>query len=148
MESLYTPKIWKKQDTILVNLPYNDFDQNASAHFKEMIEILIAKQTFYSLILDFSNVLLVDSTGYAAIVQAFNLCASKDLKLLLCSLKENIVETINKKGLNTMLEVYDNVHSALDIATNYSYVRQQQEKTLKGMQSIFGDPFEERVEYQ
>ncbi len=148
MESHYTPKIWKKQDTILVNLPYDDFDQNASVHFKEMIETLVEKQQFYCLILDFSNVVLVDTTGYAAIVQAFNLCSSKDLKLLLCSLRENIEVAINKKGLNTMLEVSESVHSALDVATSYSYVRQQQEKTLKGMQSIFGDPFEERVEYQ
>lgn len=147
MQTPYNPKIWKKQETILVNLPYNDFDQNASEHFKTMMTTLISKHNCHSIILDFSNIVLIDGTGLAALVFAFNSCSQKDIKLIICSMKENIVDVVTKKGLDTMLEIFKNIHDAVDMATSYSYIIKKRDKHLKDMESIFGDPFEESISY-
>lgn len=147
MVACYSPKIWKKQDTILINLPYNDFDLSASEHFKQMVNTIISKHKCYSIILDFSNVILIDGNGLAAIVNAFNACSNKDIKLILCSLKDTIVDVIAKKGINAMLDIFDSIHDAVDVATSYSYLRQRSIEQLKGMESVFGDPFEESISY-
>jgi len=147
MNTSYEPQIWKKQDTILVKLPYVDFDHNASEHFKLMITSLIEKHDCYSLILDFSTVMLVDGIGLAALISAFNSCSAKDIKLLLCALKPSIVEVIKDKGIDTMVEIFDNMHEALDDATNDSFLRQKRDNVSKSFEDVFGASFEENIKY-
>ncbi|MGD9580488.1 MAG: STAS domain-containing protein [Vampirovibrionia bacterium] len=147
MNKSYDPQIWKKQDTILVKLPYVDFDQNASEHFKLMISSLIEKHECYSLILDFTNVMLVDGIGLASLLSAFNVCSEKDIKLLLCTLKPSIADLVKDKGLDTMVDIFDNMHEALDEATNNSFLRQKRDDVAKSFEDVFGASFEENIKY-
>lgn len=147
MENTYTPQIWRKQETILVKLPYSDFDFNASEHFRPMVINLISKFNCKYLVLDFSNVVLIDGVGLAAIVFCLHTCVDKDIKLLVCSLKNNLLDIINKKGLTSMLEVFNSFHEALDMVTYYSNLDQKHHKTSKDIESVFGNISEEDINY-
>jgi anti-anti-sigma factor len=139
-------KIWKKQDTILVNLPYNDFDASSSNHFKGMLAKLFNNHDFKCLIFDFSNVVLVDGNGLASIVLALSACEELGIKLIVCSLNNNIMDLINAKGLNSILDIFDNVHGALDMATYYSSIDNKQDKTSVDIENVFGNIFEENID--
>jgi len=147
MDNEFTPKIWKKQDTILIRLPYNDLDAHASEHFKGMVEDIIAAYTFKCLILDFSDVVLLDGTGLASIVYTLNVCSANGIKLILATLRPNIVEMIAKKGIPALLEIFGTVHDALDAATKYTSIDELSNKSLKSMENVFGNPFEEDIKY-
>lgn len=141
------PKIWKKQDTILVNLPYKDLDPSGSDNFKSLVENLLDSQAFCSLILDFSNIMLVDATGMAAVVYAHNLCSSNNIKLILTSVRDNIKTSMESKGMTGIIEIYDNIHQALDAATSYAYTRQKETESAKSFENVFGGSFEEKIDY-
>lgn len=144
MNQCYSPRIWKKDETILIKLPYEDFDSNASIHFRSMIDGIITNYPCLFVILDFSNVMLIDGTGLAALVYALNKCADNDLKLVICSLKENVHSNVTAKGINSLLDVFANVHSALDSATQYIDLHH---RSTKSIQNVFGFPTEEDISY-
>lgn len=143
MVKTFSPQIWKKQDTILVSLPYDDFDQTASQHFKEMVHAITEKYRFNCLIIDFSRVMLIDATGLAAVVQALNTCSAKNIKLIVSSLRQNLFEIMNNRGILSLVEFFDNVHDALDSATKFASMQESIMKRTKSLETVFGNPFEE-----
>lgn len=144
MDQTYSPRIWKKEETILVKLPYEDFDSNASHHFRVMIDNLITRYSCLYIILDFSSIVLIDSTGLASIVYALNKCTENNLKLVLCSLRENVHAQVKARGITSLLDVYSNIHSALDSATQYIALHQ---RTSNSTPNVFGFPMEEKITY-
>lgn len=143
----FKPKIWKKQDTVLVNLPYRDFDPVSSEHYKAMVANLINSYKFCSLIVDFSSIMLVDATGMAAIVHAHNLCSSQNIKIILTSVRDNIKSALESKGITSMIDIYDNIHDALDMAMSYAYTRQKELELAQSFENVFGESFEEKIDY-
>jgi anti-anti-sigma regulatory factor len=112
-----------------------------------MVEKVVEAYPCNCIIIDFASVVLVDSEGVAAIMFSYHACAAKEIRLLACSIRPNVFEMLAKKGVTSLVEVFPNVHAALDAATEYTSLNQSRQQKAQSMESIFGDPAEESIQY-
>lgn len=83
------------------------------ARFKHSLEEQIDTGMRW-IILDLSDVPLMDSSALGTIIMAFLKLKEKKGKLVLLHAQENIINILNITKLNTLFEVYDNMQTALN----------------------------------
>lgn len=131
-------KIWQKDQTILVKVMPSDFDRATSVDLKPLVECLLKKYSFETIVLDFSHVVLIDGAALAEVISALNLCNSQNKQLTLCSLNSNIRELINSKGLFSLFEMHRSTREALEAAKKYDALNKQLFKATSHMEAFFG----------
>lgn len=133
----------KKQDAVIVTINKSDFDYELSQHFKNIIVNLIVKYPLETLIIDFSNVTLIDGYGLATLIFCNRSCENKEIKMIVCCLKESVLLLVRQKAIDKIIEITENVHSALDIGSSLSRIKQKFVKCAKNIEDVFGNPFDD-----
>ena len=83
------------------------------ARFRHAVEEQINSNVSW-IILDLSEVPLMDSSALGTIIMAFLKLKEKKGKLVLLYVQKSILEILNITKLNSMFEIYDNMQSAFD----------------------------------
>jgi anti-sigma B factor antagonist len=83
------------------------------ARFKQAIEEQINSNINW-LILDLSEVPLMDSSALGTIIMAFLRLKERKGKIVLLYAQKSILEVLNITKLDTLFEIYDNMQMAID----------------------------------
>lgn len=116
----------KAEKYTILKLEEEKLDSTIAPELKsELINIHTAGAL--NIILDFSSVKYVDSSGLSAILVANRLCESTDGSLVLCHLNEHVNKLITISQLTSILNILPTKQEAID-----SVFLNELEKDLKG----------------
>ena len=116
----------KAEKYTILKLEEEKLDSTIAPELKsELINIHTAGAL--NIILDFSSVKYVDSSGLSAILVANRLCESTDGSLVLCHLNEHVNKLITISQLTSVLNILPTKQEAID-----SVFLNELEKDLKG----------------
>lgn len=90
-----------------------NFDIAASQQFDEKVSALIGEGA-QNIILDFSEVPFVASTGLRMILKAAQGMKAKDGLLRLCCVNATVMEVFQMTGFDTILSIFDTFDAARD----------------------------------
>ncbi|MEW5819648.1 MAG: STAS domain-containing protein [Cyanobacteriota bacterium] len=136
-------KIFKKEDSLLVKLPNSDFDSRFSFCYKQTIKQILAKHNCKALILDFSNIDMIDKDGLASLIYTLKIACSKGITLLTCCFNDNIIEAYDHSGLKSIIDFAKSIKEAFIMAEGMLELRQMEDHMSRLMGNIFGYPLEE-----
>lgn len=83
---------------------------NASAVKDQLIEQF--NEGCKCLILDFNGLLFIDSTGFGALVSAYNHANNMYAKITLCNIPKDTMELVKITKLDQIFEIYDSLETA------------------------------------
>ncbi len=81
--------------------------------FQKILNSLLA-DNLKTIILDFENVLMIDSATIGYLFRIYKLSLQNDFKLKLVALNSKIYETLEIMGLERLFDFYDNLKEAVD----------------------------------
>ena len=81
--------------------------------FQKVLNTLL-QNTLNALILDFKDVLMIDSATIGYLFKIYKLSLEKNFKLKLVSLNEKNYETLTIMGLDRLFDFYDNKDDAVE----------------------------------
>jgi len=83
------------------------------SNFQKILNLLL-NDNLSTIILDFENVLMIDSATIGYLFKIYKLSLSKDFKLKMISLNSKIFQTLEIMGLERLFDFYDNEKEAVD----------------------------------
>lgn len=137
--------VLKKDLIILIRLPSGDFDYDFSQKFRQFLPQTLIKYQCNSVILDFSNISMLDSDGIATLIYTLRLCSSKGQNLLICSTNDSVRTTMIYKGLVNLIQVIHEASEAIEIAEKFNEVKIIEQQISRNFGNIFGYPQEENM---
>lgn len=137
--------VYKLRDNIVIKLPYKDFDFNASENYRALLPGYTRKVENSVLILDFSNVIMIDGNGLAALLYTMHVCSEKGIKVIICNLNEVSLNLLKSKGIDKLLDTAHNLKEATEISEKYAEMSVLFNQTSKSLEDIFGSPGQENI---
>jgi anti-anti-sigma factor len=137
---------FKKETSLLIKLPFTDFDEINASIFKKTVTELMIKHPSNALILDFSNVSFSDADGIASITYLWRICSNKNMNMFLCGMNNALFSIINTKGIDKIIEVVDTYKQALQIQEKNDSIREYANFSAQRLEDIFGNIFENTSE--
>ena len=102
----------KIQDIIFCKVE-GEININTSPQLRKSFEDLI-KSGSKKIIIDFSSVLYIDSSGLATLIELFQRLKKTDGKLRICNMSERVRNVFEVTKLHKLFEIYDNRDLALE----------------------------------
>jgi anti-sigma B factor antagonist len=105
--------ITNKEREILILKLKGRLDTNASMEFEQQVEESINSRT-KNMIIDFSDLEYICSSGLRVIIQAAKKLKSLQGELVLCSMEDYIQEVFEISGFDTFLKIFTSKDEALN----------------------------------
>ena len=102
----------KIQDIIFCKVE-GEININTSPQLRKSFEDLI-KSGSKKIIIDFSSVLYIDSSGLATLIELFQRLKKTDGKLRICNMSERVRNVFEVTKLHKLFEIYDSRDLALE----------------------------------
>jgi anti-anti-sigma factor len=132
----------KIHNNLVVKLPYKEFDDSHVEDYKTLIKYIIHQHTFKTLILDLSEVYLVDKVALGCLVYTWHLCEKQQRFLIMSNSNNHIQTLLEQKGLSSLIETSPTVKEALVTADYNEYLTKKLKIVQKTIELIFGIPFD------
>ncbi|MBQ3181690.1 MAG: anti-sigma F factor antagonist [Clostridia bacterium] len=105
-------KVNIRKNTVLASL-YGELDHHTAKEVKTLIEEVIKNNQVNNLVLDFSNLSFMDSSGIGVIVGRYKLISSLGGRIAIVGAKGNVKRLLYMSGINKIVEVFDCTDHAL-----------------------------------
>ena len=86
--------------------PSGILDASESQEFRQEITEIIADSGAKIVLVDFQNVTFMDSSGLGALVLAFKALRAADIKLVICSINEQVRILFELTGMDKVFEIF------------------------------------------
>jgi anti-sigma B factor antagonist len=73
----------------------------------------LVDQGYQTLILDFKDINFIDSSGLGILIAIYNHANNRDCRFIICNLSNEVVHLLKLTRLDQVLEIFDNVDSAV-----------------------------------
>lgn len=90
-----------------------DVDNLVSESYKNKLDTIINENKFKKVIMDFSNVTFIDSSGLGLILGRYNQLRKMNGSLYVCGVNKQTEKIFNIAGIWTIIDKYDNINNAL-----------------------------------
>lgn len=90
-----------------------DVDNLVSENYKNKLETLIKENKYKKVIMDFSNVTFIDSSGLGLILGRYNQLKKMNGTLYVCGVNKQTEKIFNIAGIWTIIDKYDSINHAL-----------------------------------
>lgn len=96
--------LFKKERETLTAYLSGDIDHHSTKTIRQEIDLEISKQMPRELILDFSHVNFMDSSGVGLVMGRYKLCLMYCCKVVLTAMPKNVYKIMNLSGLVGLVE--------------------------------------------
>ncbi|MEA5620306.1 STAS domain-containing protein [Cronbergia sp. UHCC 0137] len=83
------------------------FNSNTSSEFQQNIAEIVQTNTKIVLV-DFQNVIFMDSSGLGALILAFKALKKANIKMVLCSINQQVKILFELTSMDDIFEIYPN----------------------------------------
>ena len=90
-----------------------DVDNLVCESYKNKLETIIDENKYKKVIMDFSNVTFIDSSGLGLILGRYNQLKKHNGALYICGLNKQTEKIFNIAGIWTIIDKYDSIEHAL-----------------------------------
>lgn len=90
-----------------------DVDNLVSENYKNKLETIINENKYKKVIMDFSNVTFIDSSGLGLILGRYNQLKKTNGTLYVCGVNKQTEKIFNIAGIWTIVDKYDSINHAL-----------------------------------
>ena len=104
----------KKVNTLVVDL-IGELDHHYADLVRTKIDDRIDRDDIRNVVLNFSEVTFMDSSGIGAIVGRYKRIKNKKGKLCIANSRDNVSKVLELSGLLKVIDYYDNVTEALEV---------------------------------
>lgn len=104
----------KKVNTLVVDL-IGELDHHYADLVRTKIDDRIDRDNIRNVVLNFSEVTFMDSSGIGAIVGRYKRIKNKKGKLCIANSRDNVSKVLELSGLLKVIDYYDNVTEALEV---------------------------------
>ena len=105
---------FKNNDKNLIVYLSGELDHHSSQEVREKIDDKIDEKSLQKVILDFSEVTFMDSSGIGVLIGRYKKLSMKDAKLCVINLKESVKRVFELSGMLKIIKVYNNLEEALE----------------------------------
>lgn len=130
---------------LVISLKADEQNTSTQRYFKIPFARTLRDTAPQGVILDFSEVSLLDSVEIAQIIYAWRYCNKKNIKLVLTNLSSNILSVLTQKGLHKLLDVFATVNIAIQQIETYLYVEARRNRNVDGLDRVFGSLFDNHM---
>ncbi|MBE6030065.1 MAG: STAS domain-containing protein [Clostridiales bacterium] len=102
-------------DNILIAAVKGDIDHHNAKFMREEIDRTYEVFSGKHIILDFSGVPFVDSSGIGMILGRYNVVKENGGKLIICGVSEYMRKILHMSGIFTIIQAYESVSEAINI---------------------------------
>jgi stage II sporulation protein AA (anti-sigma F factor antagonist) len=106
-------KISYKGSTLIASI-VGDLDHHSAEYIREKIDSELIKATTKNLIIDFSKVTFMDSSGIGVIMGRYKNIQKLNGKLSVANVSDQVMRIFEMSGLLKIIPAYDNIDVALD----------------------------------
>jgi len=99
-------KVNVRKNTVIASL-YGELDHHTAKEVKTLIEEIIKNNQVNNLVLDFSNLSFMDSSGIGVIVGRYKLISSLGGRIAIAGAKGNITKLLHLSGIDKIIESFD-----------------------------------------
>ncbi|MCX7594800.1 MAG: STAS domain-containing protein [Fischerella sp.] len=96
-----------KNSSVKVLQPSGSLDASKSQEFRDKITEILESGA-KTVLIDFQNVTFMDSSGFGAVVLALKILRAADIKLVLCSLNEQVRLLFELTDMDKVFEIFPN----------------------------------------
>ena len=96
----------------VVMYPEGELDQYAAAELKSKIDIEMENSLKKNLIIDLSDVLLMDSSGIGLIIGRYKILRARGGNIAVCSAKGSVRKVLMLSGIEKIIPYYENKDEA------------------------------------
>jgi len=100
-----------KKQTLVVSLR-GELDHHTSKEVKNMIEEVIKNKNVKNLVLDFSHLSFMDSSGIGVVIGRYKLIHSIGGRMAIACATRPVSKILAMSGINRLIEMYDSVDTA------------------------------------
>lgn len=104
---------FEKNNDILIAALNGELDHNSANEVRIKIDDRIDRDDITKVILNFSNVTFMDSSGIGAVVGRYKKVKNRDGKLCIAGTSKNVDKIFNLAGLYKLINKYDTVDEAV-----------------------------------
>ncbi|MGD9581406.1 MAG: hypothetical protein AB7V50_08530 [Vampirovibrionia bacterium] len=127
--------IYKHSDTLIIRFPELSYDCVVSKQVKASLPNLIIKYRPKAIVFDLKSITDFDNEGVASIMLSWNICCSRNIKLILCHM-----DSTNYFGVTTLIDTKNSLQDSLQLAVDAVVVDEIHNVVTKKIVKVFGDP--------
>lgn len=102
----------KENDTLIVHMA-GELDHHSSEEVRNKIDDRIDRGKIHNLIMDFSNVTFMDSSGIGVVIGRYKKLSLKKGTVSIVSVKESVKRVFELSGMFKIIDVYSNLEEAM-----------------------------------
>ena len=106
---------FKEQNSCLIATIDGEIDHHSAAQLRESIDLELHKWHIKTLVMDFSRLSFMDTSGIGLLMGRYKLISSFGGSMYLCGLSPHLQKIIRLAGLEKMMPILDTLD---DIASN------------------------------
>ncbi|WP_040211316.1 anti-sigma F factor antagonist [Clostridium polynesiense] len=106
-------KINKEQNILIVGLN-GELDHHSAEEVRNKIDDRLDRDKIKTLILDFSGVTFMDSSGIGVVIGRYKKMSMRDGSLLIASINNNVKKVFELSGLFKIITAFDTVEEAFN----------------------------------
>lgn len=106
-------KINKEQNILIVGLN-GELDHHSTEEVRNKIDDRLDRDKIKTLILDFSGVTFMDSSGIGVVIGRYKKMSMRDGSLLIASINNNVKKVFELSGLFKIITAFDTVEEAFN----------------------------------
>ena len=95
-----------RKNVLLVSLS-GELDHHTAKEVKSLIEEVVKNRGVKNLVLDFSNLTFMDSSGIGVVVGRYKLITSLGGRIAIAGAKNNVSRLLYMSGINKIIELFD-----------------------------------------
>ena len=107
---------FEKVDSNLIVYLIGELDHHSAQEVRHKIDDIIDRDAIKNLILDFSSVTFMDSSGIGVVIGRYKRMNSKNGKLAITSINKNIKRVFELSGIFRIIKTYDKIGDALNFS--------------------------------
>lgn len=105
---------FEKNDSNLIVHLLGELDHHSAQEVRHKIDDIIDKDRINKLILDFSRVTFMDSSGIGVVIGRYKRMSSKKGEIAIVSINNNIRRVFELSGIFRIIKTYDKIEDALN----------------------------------
>lgn len=102
-----------KGDKLIVYM-LGELDHHSAEEVRNKVDDRLERENFSKLIMDFSGVTFMDSSGIGVVIGRYKKLASKKGKLYITKVNGSVKRVFELSGMFKIIPLYDNIEQALE----------------------------------
>jgi stage II sporulation protein AA (anti-sigma F factor antagonist) len=101
------------KDMLIVHMK-GELDHHTSEKVRNIIDDRLGRESIIKLIMDFSQVMFMDSSGIGVVIGRYKKLSTKNGSICITNVNDNIKRIFEISGMLKIVSIYDDVENALE----------------------------------